>query len=159
MAWGDSNYIPIGGYYYNEWFGYFYGHVDGGNHVVSGIRVYRNNNDVNKDRYQGLFGYIGDSGHGTVAEVKNFILADAQITGYVNVGGIVGDNSGGRIENCHVLSDVIINTDHKQGSTLGGIAGENEGTITGCSSAASIIASGTANWTLASIAGYNHQGC
>lgn len=100
----ESNFTAIGGASHS-----FKGHFDGGNHTVSGIRIYRNGGNLPTDSYQGLFGCI----EGTSAEVKNVILDNAVITGPHYVGGIVGYNgnvqaAGGTVSNCHVTSSVTI---------------------------------------------------
>ena len=70
--------------------------------------------------YQGLFGRWG--GH---AVAKNIILQDCDITGYSNVGGILGYvseyNSNVLIENCHVSGTIKGILD--DGFRIGGIAG------------------------------------
>ena len=132
----EDNYTAIGGYI-GDSYQYFKGHFDGQGHTISGIRIYKGGN-TNDDRNQGLFGYID----GSTAEVKNVILADARITGYDGTGGIVGfNNNNGKITNCHVLSDVTIHTVQGDCYGHGGIVGHNSGTVTGCTSAASITSS------------------
>ena len=99
----ESNFTAIGTYGDNNYNDrYFGGHFDGDNHTISGIRIYKGGNDL-ADKYQGLFGYLASG-----AEVKNVILTDAIITGYDFVGGIVGCNNNGTVDNCHVTSSVTI---------------------------------------------------
>ena len=128
----ENNYTAIGGYFGGN-IRYFSGHFDGGGHTISGIRIYQDNKD-----YQGLFGYIENG------EVKNVILADTRITGKCYVGGIAGlvgiinEENGGTVENCHVLSNVTVHAVGSNASDHGGIAGANWGTVTGCTSAAAV---------------------
>ncbi|MBE6270988.1 MAG: hypothetical protein E7101_08560 [Prevotella ruminicola] len=127
----ENNFTPIGGYF-ND-FRYFKGHFDGQGHTISGIRIYQSGSETEK-RYAALFGLIDG------AEVKNVFLADARFTGYYYCGPIVGYNDNGRVENCHVLSDVTVHTVTTNAYFHGGVVGNNLGTITGCTSAASITA-------------------
>ena len=125
----ESNFTAIGGH--NK---FFNGHFDGANHVVSGIRIYKGGTDF-ADFYQGLFGQIG-----TGASVSGVILSDARITGYQRVGGIVGENHGGTVSNCHVLSDVTINAVKSMSMYHGGNVGSNNngGIVTNCTGAATV---------------------
>ena len=80
---------------------YFEGTFDGGNHTISGLTV------KSSDTTLGLFGEVY---YGTVKDVT---LAGASISiGSTNnaiyIGGIAGKNVGGTIQNCHVLSDVVL---------------------------------------------------
>lgn len=122
-----SNYTPIGNFNYS-----FCGHFDGDNHTIRGIRIYTTNTRV------GLFAnlYTND------AEIKNVILDDARITSTsYQVGGILGytgDNSAqSKVTNCHVKNVLVKGTEN-----VGGILGENNrGTVSGCTSGATVIAS------------------
>ena len=140
-AFNDHNFDGIG--LYDDEAGVyqpFNGHFDGKGYTISGIRLYKGDEEEEDDdgnlilvnSYKGLFGWI-DSG----AEVKNVTLRDARITGHTGVGGIVGLNSG-TVVGCHVGSDVIIHALAEDASDHGGIAGYNMGTITGCVSAATV---------------------
>ena len=134
----ESNYTAIGcmigGTKYP-----FKGHFDGNGKTISGIRIYKGDND-NSDRYQGLFGIISGT-----AEVKNVTLADARITGSGYTAGIVGRNEkaseeeySGTVSNCHVLSNVTIHAVLDYTDLHGGIVGSNSGSVSGCTSVASI---------------------
>ena len=135
----ESNYTAIGTGSGN----YFKGKFDGKGHTVSGIRIY-----MDGTNNQGLFGKITE-----YAEVKNVILADARITGHYYVGGIVGWNSYGTVENCHALSTVTVSGT----SNIGGITGYNEGTVKGCTSAATVSGS-NGSYYVGGIAGGNPGG-
>lgn len=90
---------------------------DGNGHTITGLKV------NSTESYVGFIKY----NYGTV---KNLTLNGANIKGGDNtVGGVVGNNFGGKIENCHVTEDCSV-----YGETAGGIAGKNEngGTVTGC---------------------------
>ena len=112
----------------------FGGHFDGQNHTVRGIRINKTGNNVYADRFQGLFGIVNNGG-----TVKNVCVSDAVITGYTDVGGIVGRNHG-TIENCHVSSTVSVIGNNYQFGIIGGIAGlNNSGSfISWCTSAATV---------------------
>ncbi len=128
----SSNYTPIGNSSNR-----FRGTFDGCGHTVSGIRI-RASND-----YKGLFGYISG---GTV---RNVTISDSRITGCQYVGGIVGENYRGTVENCHATATVAIYS-RTSGSTPfehGGIVGYNDGTnatatVSGCTSAATVSGTG-----------------
>ncbi|MBE6259278.1 MAG: hypothetical protein E7107_00420 [Prevotella sp.] len=106
---------------------YFKGIFDGGNYSISGMTI-------NKPSVSalGLFGTI-DNG----AIIRNVILTSGSVTGYDSVGGIVGEIKNSdpacQIINCHVLPGVTISGSRE----VGGIAGYQYGTISGCSSGAS----------------------
>lgn len=106
---------------------YFKGIFDGGNYSISGMTI-------NKPSVSalGLFGTI-DNG----AIIRNVILTSGSVTGDVSVGGIVGEIKNSdpacQIINCHVLPGVTISGSRE----VGGIAGYQYGTISGCSSGAS----------------------
>ena len=83
-------------------------------------------------KYAGLFGYIDENG-----TVKNVVLEGVQITsdnssGYA--GGVAGRNNG-TIENCSVAGSVSVDGD------VGGVAGGNNGTIENCSVSGSVSGS------------------
>lgn len=105
----------------------FKGIFDGGNYSISGMTINKPSANV-----QGLFGTI-DNG----AIIQDVILTSGSVTGHVSVGGIVGEikngNTACQIINCHVLPGVTISGYRY----VGGIAGYQYGTISGCSSGAS----------------------
>ena len=98
----DNTYTPIGYVSYTDR-AMFRGTYDGGGFTISGITVNRTGNTA-ADGHVGLFGYIGEGG-----TVKNVVLASSTFTGRDAVGGIVGKNNSGTVENCSVESSVTIN--------------------------------------------------
>ena len=124
----ESNYTPIGRGTY------FKGHFDGGNHTISGIRIYKGGSST-EDMDLGIFANIANP-----AEVKNIVLEDAMVTGYYAFGGIVGYCvSNATITNCHVASDVTIQSVREGAKAFGGVVGVlNEGTVSYCSSGATL---------------------
>ena len=150
----EDNFEAIGNFP-NTSQGNFNGDFDGAGHTISGIRIYRYSLN-----YQGLFGYIGSS-----ANIHDLRLADARITGYNNIGGIVGYNERGAVTRCHVASNVAIHAVNGYARYHGGIVGYNVGyqgqggTIDHCSSAATLTkADGAAITNCGAIAGRNFQG-
>lgn len=115
----------------------FQGYFDGNGKTISGIRIYKDF-DKNQLMFHGPFGLFGRIG--STAEVKNVTLSDTRIASG-SVGGIVGNNAGGKVTNCHVTNTVEI-----QGigyiSQHGGIVDYNgyyndiKGIVSGCVSEA-----------------------
>lgn len=112
----------------------FEGIFDGKGHTVSGIRIYKWG-ITNAESYQGLFGILGSNG-----TVKNVTVADACITAYEEVGGVVGQiEYGGKVENCHATATVALHAVMTKTCDFGGIAGITyNATISGCSSAVTL---------------------
>ncbi len=112
------------------------GIFDGNGHTITGLRV----NSTTENNA----GFISIN-HGTV---KNLTLKDANIKGKNYAGGVVGNNFGGKIENCHVTEDCSV-----YGDNAGGIVGDsNGGTVTGCYALCSL--EGKDHCTLGGIIGY-----
>ena len=116
----------------------FQGNFDGNGKTISGIRIYKNY-DKNQLTFFGPFGLFGRIG--STAEVKNVTLSDTRIASG-SVGGIVGNNGGGKVTNCHVTNTVEI---QGIGDVIqhGGIVGYNgylneeiKGIVSGCISEA-----------------------
>ena len=149
----ENNFTAIGGYGHN-----FQGSFDGDGHTISGIRIYKSGSDTNDDSYQGLFGCTFDG------SVLNVTLSDARITGYQNVGGIIGERNYGQFKNCHVTNTVAIHAVVNDSRYHGGIVGYNIDSgihkISGCTSAATIsIADGlTGCIKYGGIVGQNDKG-
>ncbi len=112
----------------------FNGHFDGDNHSIRNIIIYKGVWQANNDTgdYQGLFGYIGESG-----SVKNLSVS-GYIVGLRYVGGIAG-YSDGVIENC--TNYCIIHSDNYKDSfsrlavysgLAGGIVGSSGSDIINC---------------------------
>ena len=132
----ESNYTPIGG---NT--NHFYGHFDGNNKTISGIRIYKGGTSQAVDDFQGLFGYMDYWYQHEIGDVKNLTLDDAVITGNDCVGGIVGRLYGGTVDNCHVTSSVFINTVVDGTYGHGGIVGDltnHTATVSHCTSSVTL---------------------
>ena len=118
-----NNYTPVGNTTNS-----FAGTYDGDGHTISGINISSSNNDV------GLFGRLS-----TGATVQNLTLASSTLTAHFNVGGIVGYNNGGTVQDCRVESTVTINANNSVAYYHGGVVGNNRsGTIEGCLCAATV---------------------
>ena len=130
---------------------YFCGKFDGEGHTISGICISGIYN-------VGLFGMIGDG-----AIIENITLTNTQITGDSDVGGIVGYNYCGNVTNCHVTSTVTITATGSTPQYQGGIVGENlgsndgqkVGSISYCTSAATLPVAEN----VGAIAGINKDYC
>lgn len=94
---------------------------------------------------------------GKGATIQRVVLANANITGSSDVGGIAGENYG-TVSYCYVAKDVVLNTDGNYVSWFGGIAGTNYSTISHCASAVQINnADGKENYIdFGGIAGLNY---
>ncbi len=145
-AWNDdysaeNNFTTIGDHREaGKYSADFYGTFDGGRHTISGIRIFKGG-DEESDKYHGLFG-LADG-----ATIKNIVLADARITGYRYVGGIVGIIYNGIVSGCTVKSDVTVFAVNRNTNTHGGIVGNNtsSSTVIGCTSSARLNAKSTAS--------------
>lgn len=128
----------------------FAGHYDGENHTISNLKVNRRD-----ESYAGLFGFIEAGGSvrnlilespkisctksqigalagQTKSPIYNITVRNAEIgDGTTQVGGIVG-NTSTRVANCSFTGKINC------GSTSGGIAGQANGSIIDCFSAAQI---------------------
>ena len=128
---GMSNYQPIGNStVYNSiiYDHYFWGCFDGDNHIISGIRIYSDRDDL------ALFGRAFK--YETV--IQNIILDDTQISGNSYIAGILGSGSC-TVTNCHVTNRVIIGAINNYCVRHGGIAGATYGkSVNHCTSAAKL---------------------
>jgi len=106
----------------------FTGEYDGGGFSIQYLKI-----NIPSASYQGLFGYTETPN--TV--IKNVALTDVSIVGGFSIGGIVGRNGAGTIQNCYVTGNI-------SGSTrVGGIAGQNiGGLITDCYTTCNLTSKG-----------------
>ncbi|NGZ90211.1 WD40 repeat domain-containing protein, partial [Psychroflexus sp. C1] len=104
----SDGFLPIGDGTTN-----FTGSYDGQGNTIDGLFIDRSSEALN-----GLFGYIGDGG-----EVTNLGVANVNLTGQNQMGGLAGRNNG-RIENSFTTGVV------DGGERTGGLVGHNEGTGT-----------------------------
>jgi len=83
----------------------FQGNFDGDGHIISNLTIVGAlNYNEEHDNYIGLFGYINDGGY-----IKNVNIVNADVTGCLYVGAVVGRvYIGGVVENCHVSGNIDI---------------------------------------------------
>lgn len=134
------SWTPIGSDYNNQYTGTF----DGQNHTISGLYL------DNPDKASvGLFGSIGsdyNNGNNKCARISNVNLVDSYFNAGSNVGGVCGQSAYlTSIENCRNAGTV------KGDSYVGGICGDNSGTIQTC------INTGAVSGTGSSIGGISGQ--
>ena len=146
-----KTWVPIG----NDWDTQkrFKGTFDGGGHTISNLSI------TTEDKY-----YLGVFGCVEGGTVKNLVLANSTIKSSVNsseytdyVGGIVGYNQGGTIENCWVHPTVTIQGDDHVGGIVGysGTSGTNKAYIKNCYNFGASITGNTAATTTGTVCGKN----
>ena len=131
-----SNWTPIGTEDHP-----FEGVFDGRNHVVTGLKIDRN------ELYQGLFGYVSGTDDAHKAQIKNVVVRDAQIRAWAEVGAVVGrygqftQGFVEPLENCAMIGGTIQGTPGSvsQSSCVGGIVGRAFGEIQRCYATGNII--------------------
>ena len=119
----------------------FRGVFDGQNHVVTGLKIDRN------EGYQGLFGYVSGTDDEHKAQLKNIVVQDAQIRARAEVGAVVGrygqftQGFVEPLENCAMIGGTIQGTtgSMSQSSCVGGIVGWAFGEIQRCYATGDII--------------------
>ena len=120
------------------------GIFNGNGYTISGL--YFNNNEVS---YVGLFGRVTRSG-----KVTNVGIIDNYINGNDYIGGVVGNNDYGTIENCYNTGSVCCNNDNS--AKVGGVVGYNYyGTLNNCYNTGNV--SGT-DYGVGGVVGYNFYG-
>ncbi|MBI5658973.1 MAG: S-layer family protein [Nitrosomonadales bacterium] len=134
--WGSKGFLPVGdGLWNGSNYNSFTGALDGQNFTISNLAINR--------PFQGDVGLFGVTGTGS--SVSNVGLLNTTVSGNINVGGLVGSNSGA-ISNSYVSGSVS-----GSGDWVGGLVGGNSGTIT--NSYVSGTASGGSK--VGGLAGYN----
>ena len=103
---------------------HFKGTFDGNGHVISGLKI-----NKPAECNQGLFGFASDS-----SIIKNVGIEGCDVTGYINVGGLVGYLYG-TVESCYSTGNVKIT---ENGDTAGGLAGVIGGVIRNCYSSCNV---------------------
>ncbi len=116
---GGKGFTPIGEDYNNP----FTGTYNGQGNTISNLFINRPDTD-----YVGLFGYVNDEN----AKIENLGVTDANITGNNDVGGLVGYNYNGTINNSYLQGSVNGNI------KVGGLVGYNRGTISNSYSTGSV---------------------
>jgi hypothetical protein len=114
----------------------FSGSFDGQGFEIRGLFIDREGEDN-----VGLFSFVE-----TGAVIVGVALIDADVTGEMYVGGLVGHNHDGSLSNCHSTGNVIGHTH------VGGLVGESGGTVTSSYSAARVSGS----YEVGGLIGQNH---
>jgi len=118
----------------------FTGVYDGGGYTISNLKI-----DNPSANYQGLFGYMGSN-----AIVKNVGIVNCDIAASSYVGGVVGSNASGTVENCYATGNVTAPV------AVGGVVGGNTGgRVQNCYSTCTVTATGYAG----GVAGSNVENC
>ena len=113
----------------------FAGTFDGNGKTISNLKI------NSESDYVGLFGYAGSN-----CMIKNVNLIDAKVNGERAVGGLVGYNNHGKIENCTASGNV------SGEKFVGGLVGwNNGGTIENCTARGDV----TGNDDIGGLVGYN----
>ena len=128
---GGKGWRPIG-----IWPDPFSGSFDGQGFEIRGLFIDREGEDN-----VGLFSFVE-----TGATITGVALIDADVTGELYVGGLVGHNHDGSLSNCHSTGDI---TGHTH---VGGLVGESGGVVSNTYSAASVSGS----FEVGGLIGQNH---
>lgn len=145
----------------------FSGVFDGNGHRIIGMHIYgevgynvalfnglekNENTDYyyeNTDYYYDNDDYDDNDKLNNSAIIKNLGMINCEIditnNNKIYIGGIVGYNDNGTIQNCYVTGKINVRFAEGGYSGVGGIAGENQGVITNCYNTADIFAS-EAQW-------------
>ncbi len=122
----------------------FKGFFDGNNRQISDLYINRP-----EESSVGLFGFIEEP-----AEIKDLTLMNVDIIGDSMVGGVVGQNEQGTVNNVHVEGDIQGEEDTQFfASNIGGVVGANIGGEILNSSSTNINIAG--NTTSGGLVGYN----
>ena len=98
----------------------FCGTFDGDNHIIKNLKISCSKEYVSggtNQNYVGLFGYMMG---GSSAGIKNLTIENADVTGCLYVGVILGRSyTGGIIENCHVKGHIKVDAYAYAGIVVG----------------------------------------
>ncbi|MFO7997234.1 MAG: GLUG motif-containing protein [Dehalococcoidia bacterium] len=122
----------------NLYIPYLAGEFDGNCHKVSNLSF-----NYDFASHAGLFGYLPSSGN--ISEVR---VENADITGFIHIGGLVGYNYYGNISNSHSAGSV------NGYEYSGGLVGLNKGIVSNCYATTNM----TGEWIVGGLAGYNSKG-
>ena len=88
-------------------------------HSIANLRIDRPNSD-----YVGLFGFVGEG-----ATIEDIGLVDAYVRGRFSVGGLAGQNNGGRIIGSYTSNATTTSLVIGSGLRVGGLVGDHKGII------------------------------
>lgn len=155
-----SGWLPIG-----DGDNRFTGCLDGKNHTIAGLYIFRTSDHI------GLFGFVGAEG-----QLRNLGVVDLDILGSDSVGGLVGTNYLGTVKNSYSTGSVkgnervgglvgwnecgTVDTSYTTGivsgsaiyTRVGGLVGENNGTIENSYATGSV----NGRWFSGGLVGENH---
>lgn len=163
---GVQSWTPIGWTTNIDNEAYIYkGTFDGNGHTINGVYI---NND---NSYQGLFGFVSNSGI-----IQQLGVINSYVSASICVGAIVGVNRSGTIQNCYNTGFVRVTSNARVGglvgwnwngtvqnsyntgavssgsaSSVGGVVGYNTGTVQNCYNVGTITGGGN----IGSMAGQN----
>jgi filamentous hemagglutinin family protein len=127
-----AGFAPIGND--SNYSNYFRGKFDGLGHMITGLKI-----NYPATNYVGLFGYAEN------AEIKNVGLVGGTVSGSYDVGGLLGGNHSGTVNNSY--STALISGDYN----VGGLIGENYGSVSNSYSTSMVSGTGYVGGLL----GYN----
>jgi hypothetical protein len=130
-AYDGKGWVPIWSYGHG-----FTGTFDGQGHKIHDMLINRP-----AEQYVGLFGRIGEG-----AMVENIEVVNADVTGIEMVGGLVGYNLRGTMNNCHATGTVV--SPH----TVGGLVGSNYGNVSNSWSSCTVTCN---EYVAGGLVGYN----
>jgi filamentous hemagglutinin family protein len=136
---GYYGFVPIG-----NGAAQFTGVLDGQGHVVNGLTIDRPVTD-----YVGLIGYMSGSG----ALLSNIGMVGGSITGQNYVGGLVGYNDLGTVQNSYATGDVSAN-----GHFIGGLVGVSQAGTIETSYATGTVSGGANSFDIGGLVGENEFG-
>jgi hypothetical protein len=137
---GGAGWLPVG-----DSTNKFSAGFDGDGHTISNLFINRTGFGV---------GWIGFWGYTNGATISNLHLIDATVSGYAEVGVMVGCFNLGTLTNCYV-SGTVSGTTLVGAYGVGGLCGSNGGTIT--KSYSDVIASETGNRAIGCFCGNNYS--
>jgi len=136
---------PIGIYERGGAFDPFVGIFDGHGYEIRDLFINRPDEDG-----MGLFRALVAEGEGGI--IKNVGIVNARVTGYMNVGGLLGFNSG-NVSSSYCTGNVTGNW------SVGGLVGLNTGNVSNSYSSTSVTGGWFANgWFAGGLVGYNMEG-
>lgn len=123
-----AGFVPIGTSASN-----FTGQFEGQNHIIDSLTIF-----LPTSSSVGLFGYVNSSG-----AIQNVGLTQIAITGLTDVGGLIGFNAAGTVNNAYSTGSV---TSDASSTHIGGLIGFSGGDINDSYSTATVLAGATSNY-------------